>query len=175
MSIAFEHLMETSRVLVEIDQEPIAQTIEILRKAKKDGNQVFLFGNGGSHSNASHFANDLLKACGIKAICISDMIPTILAYNNDDGKDFMFQLPFSYLKNDGDIIFGISCSGESGNVKEMFFNGRHEKILLTGESITSNSAHLANVVIPVPHPNIRIQESCHSAICHAIVEALLSE
>ncbi len=176
INIAYQHLLDTAKVLEEIDTAPIAKTIEILRKAKIDGNQVFLFGNGGSHSNASHFANDLLKVCGIKAICISDMIPTILAYMNDTEYKYMFEHPIIDLSRHGDVLIGFSCSGNSDNVyfPLMGRGEEYDTIVLTGDD-GGKCAEFTNIVIKVHHPNIRIQESCHSAICHAIVEALQSE
>ena len=175
INIAYQHLLDTAKTLEEVDTPPIVKTIEILKKAKKDGNQVFLFGNGGSHSNASHFANDLHKACGIKAICISDMIPTILAYANDNGQAFMFGLPMLELFEKEDVIIAFSCSGSSENITGALFGGSgYKKILFTGDK-HREGAHYVETLIKVPHPNIRIQESCHSAICHAIVEALLNE
>lgn len=173
--VALQHLLDTAETLANIDQEPVEKTIEILRKAKKDGNQVFLFGNGGSHSNASHFANDLLKACGIKAICISDMIPTILAYMNDDGHDVMFANVLGHFFEENCVGIGFSCSGQSTNIIEPLLNLKGmppaKNILFTGMRY---SDWVFDAVIKVPHPNIRIQESCHSAICHAIVEALIA-
>ncbi len=175
INIAYQHLLDTAKVLEEIDTAPIVKTIEILRKAKIDSNQVFLFGNGGSHSNASHFANDLLKVCGIKAICISDMIPTILAYMNDSTKSSMFYMPLKKLVNNPneDVVIAFSCSGNSENITSLL-SANALNILFTGND-GGMAGKQARNVIKVPHPNIRIQESCHSAICHAIVEALLSD
>lgn len=180
----FNNISFTEETLANLAFEPIIEVVEILKKAKENGNTVFTFGNGGSHCNASHFAQDLLKACGIKAICISDMVPTILAYMNDESYTAMFWLTLRKLKTVHDVLIGFSCSGASNNVvfgltklcegdgiSVMFTGDKSSKLGFQQEAIEKN----VDVIITVPHPNIRIQESCHSVICHAIVEALLDE
>ena len=149
----------------------------ILREAKAKNYQVLTFGNGGSHSNASHFACDLFKACGIRAICISDMIPSVYAYMNDDGIENMF---LNIIDNLGMlenfVLIGFSCSGNSRNVVKalkLTAWGTQKNILFTGND-GGKAQESADVVIKVNHENIRIQESAHSIYCHAIVEELLS-
>lgn len=172
-----KNIEDTSKALADMDFKPIYDVVEILRKTKENGNTVFTFGNGGSHCNASHFAQDLLKACGIKAICISDMLPSILAYANDDSPTAMFFEPLMKFKTMRDTVIGFSCSGQSRNVVlgiAKLCDRDGASILFTGND-GGRAKEKADIVIKVPNSNIRIQESCHSVICHAIIEALLDE
>jgi D-sedoheptulose 7-phosphate isomerase len=174
------NINDTQEALAALDTEPIIETVEILRKAKENGNTVYTFGNGGSHSNASHFAQDLLYACKVRSICLSDMIPGILACMNDYGYETTFVHALRALMNEKDVVVAFSCSGHSKNVyyalSYMFKDFRNNpRILFTGDDGGACKELLNLTLIKAPNPNIRIQESCHSVICHAIIEALLDE
>lgn len=165
-----QHLQELKKA---IDGETLMEVVEILKDAKKLGKTVYTFGNGGSHSTASHFACDLLKACGIKAVCISDMIPSAYAYMNDEGKEVMFDAILCTLQEPGDVIIAFSCSGNSPNVVEALWASSYVTTVLFTGSKSSTGSQRADVVITVYNDNMRIQESVHLAYCHAIVEELL--
>ena len=154
----------------------IEHCVDILKAAKAEGKLVFTIGNGGSASTASHFVNDLTKVGGIRAFCISDVTPTTLAYGNDDGWDNMFARPVAKLALPGDILFAISCSGQSPNIikaVEEAINHGMTVIGLTGDNFDCRLSQLALVTIKVLHPDIRVQEDCHLAICHGIVGELM--
>lgn len=181
-----ENLDRTEKALSRIRRDPtlitpVAKTVDILQNARENGNTVYAFGNGGSHSNASHFANDLLKACDIKTHCISDMVPTMMAYANDEEYRTIFVRVLRKIVNENDVLIAFSCSGQSDNILAALaiFGGLRKfgvpvkTILFTGDDGGWAVKHkMADIAIKVPHPDIKVQESCHSAICHAIVHAL---
>lgn len=174
-----KNVLHTEEALSNLDYVPIFNATEILKKAQENGNTVFTFGNGGSHSNASHFAQDLLYTCKIRSICLSDMIPGILACMNDYGYETMFVHALRALMNSQDVVVAFSCSGHSENVYyalNYMLKSSHNnsRILFTGTD-GGKCKDFDLTLIKVPNPNIRIQESCHSVICHAIIEALLDE
>ena len=138
---------------------------------------VWVVGNGGSAATASHFANDLVKACGVRAIALSDQTPTVLAYGNDEGWEGMFSGALNVLagrQGGKDVLVAISTSGRSPNVvraAEGF--GPGYLIVLTGPERDSNVLGASEgVVIRARHKNIRVQEDVHMAVCHAIVSML---
>jgi D-sedoheptulose 7-phosphate isomerase len=99
------------------------QLIEILLKAYHEERQIFVMGNGGSAATASHWVCDLNKGCSriyknkrFKMFCLNDNLSTMLAYANDLSYDDIFieQLKNYYVK--GDVVIGISGSGNSVNV-----------------------------------------------------------
>ncbi len=100
----------------------LEKVVEFLERAYQSENQIFVMGNGGSSSTASHFACDINKGtCGgekkrFRVICPNDNVPTMLAYANDMSYDDVFveQLK-NFLKPD-DVVVGISGSGNSKNV-----------------------------------------------------------
>jgi len=83
---------------------------------------IFIMGNGGSGSTASHFVCDINKGCCLehakkfKVMCLNDNIPTILAYANDLSYDKIFVEPLKNFVEKGDLVIGISGSGNSENV-----------------------------------------------------------
>ena len=107
-------------------KEKITEVYDSLVKAKNSENRIFLMGNGGSASTASHFTADLLKTSIMKdskrfmAFSLTDNIPVILAWANDTEYDNIFvgQLE-NFLKN-GDVVIGFSGSGNSKNVIKAF-------------------------------------------------------
>ena len=170
-----QYLVSLQKALLKVDTEPVAKAIEAIKEAGTKGGIVYTFGNGGSAATASHFANDLLKVGEIGTVCISDMNPTQLAYMNDDGKDVMWSHPLNKLIDyTKDVVLAISCSGNSENVVEcvsLVHEYRNSNpcpvIALTGDE-GGHLGSMADIVIRAPHPDIRIQEDIHLAICHII-------
>lgn len=162
--------------LTRVDFDQVQKAIEILRKAHKASNNVFIVGNGGSAATASHFANDLLKMCGIRALSIPDMTSAVLAYGNDNGWDFQFVDPISKLYNPGDVLVAISCSGNSRNVVECTKFLESPIIVFTGNDQECKLAKVnAGATIFVDSDDITVQESIHSIVCHAIARILSGE
>ena len=79
-----------------IDLEKVAQAIEILRQAREEGRRIFVCGNGGSATTASHFVCDLVKGASygrparFRIMALTDSLPTITAYSNDAGYECVF-------------------------------------------------------------------------------------
>lgn len=104
---------------------------------EKEGT-IFIFGNGGSASTASHFAADLNKGVSLslakrfKVICLNDNIPTMLAYANDLSYNNIFveQLK-NFLKQD-DVVVGISGSGNSENVLKAIEYANQQGVITVG-------------------------------------------
>lgn len=110
------------KALSSIDKKEISEVIKILKKARDEGHTIFTMGNGGSASNASHFVNGLSQGAAVegkprfKAIALTDNIPNLLAYANDNGYENVFVEQLKNLMKPGDIVIGISGSGNSENV-----------------------------------------------------------
>ena len=168
-----------SKVMVSISHinfEQIESAIEILRDARKTNSTVFIVGNGGSAATASHFANDLLKMCGIRALSIPDMTSVVLAYGNDEGWKYQFVDPISKLYNSGDVLVAISCSGNSENVVACTEFIKKQIIVLTGNDDKCKLAKVnAGAIIYIDSDDITIQESLHSVVCHTIARILSYE
>lgn len=87
-----------------------------LAEAIKKADFVYIIGNGGSASTANHFANDLVKMCGIKAISLCANEAVIMAYANDNGYENIFVEQLKVFLNKDDLLITISGSGKSKNI-----------------------------------------------------------
>lgn len=120
LSVAY--LNELKGLLDIFPHERFEEISQILISAYNNEKQVFIMGNGGSGSTASHFVCDINKgSCfgldkKFKVICLNDNMPTILAYANDLSYDNIFVEQLKNFLQPGDIVIGISGSGNSKNV-----------------------------------------------------------
>jgi D-sedoheptulose 7-phosphate isomerase len=115
----FDKLINT---IENIDKKEIEQCAKVLLEAYERGNNIFICGNGGSASTASHFACDINKGVSyglekrFKVIPLTDSLSTITAYTNDVGYDIIFVEQLKNFFQEGDVVIGISGSGNSKNV-----------------------------------------------------------
>lgn len=143
----------------------------------KNGGKIFSCGNGGSMCDAMHFAEELTgryrdNRPALPAIAIAD--PSHLAcVGNDYGYDHVFSRYLEGLGQKGDVLLGISTSGNSGNVVKAAEVAREKGmtvVILSGNS-GGKLADLADVEIRVPHQGYadRIQE-IHIKIIHSLID-----
>lgn len=142
----------------------------------KQGGKVISCGNGGSHCDAMHFAEELTgryrdNRKAIPAICVSD--PShISCVGNDYGYEFVFSRYLEALGNKGDVLVGISTSGNSGNIINAAKTAKEKGmivIILSGKD-GGKLAPLADIELRVPHFGYadRIQE-IHIKIIHILI------
>lgn len=158
----------------------IEKVIEKLIYARDNENMIFVMGNGGSGSTASHFVSDLLKTAitnntkRFKAISLVDNIPVNSAWSNDASYDCIFSEQLqNFLKKD-DIIICFSGSGNSSNIINAIKYGKEigaTCIGITGMSGGKLSELIDNTVI-VPSHDMLLIESMHLLICHCIITAI---
>lgn len=109
-------------LLSRLDRREFGRVTAVLDQAREQGRKIFLCGNGGSAATASHIAEDLAlgpKKRGhpaFRTIALTDNTASITAIGNDDGYDEVFVRQLSNLFDKGDIVIGISASGNSENV-----------------------------------------------------------
>ena len=87
-----------------------------LAKLIKNANFVYICGNGGSASTSNHFAQDLVKICGVKAISLCANEALVMAYGNDDGYNNIFYNQLDVFYELDDLLITISGSGTSENI-----------------------------------------------------------
>ena len=110
-------------IINKISKEDIEKAIQVLDTARKEGKRIFIIGNGGSASTATHFACDLNKYTSVdgkkrfRAISLEDNVPLVTALVNDEGWDSVYSYQLENLMDDGDCIVAISVHGGSGKDK----------------------------------------------------------
>ena len=121
--IFLEHYKtELLKAIETIPLEKVATAIEWFKEARAAGRHIFVCGNGGSASAASHFACDMLKgasygrASRFRILALTDSLPTLTAYANDVSYDAVFVEQLKNFAQPGDLVLAISGSGNSPNV-----------------------------------------------------------
>ena len=118
-----------SKVLAKIDVTEVAQFIKTLLDARESESKILFMGNGGSAATASHFANDLAIGTNsyhkpFRALSITDNVPVMTAIGNDFGYEDIFDRQLRVLGRPGDVLVGISASGNSPNLIKAFASAR---------------------------------------------------
>ena len=176
MNFVDEYKTELRSTLDRIDTGKVQQAIEWFRDARDHGRHIFVCGNGGSASTASHFACDIVKGASFnrdkrfRILALTDSLPTLTAYSNDVSYDCVFAEQLRNFAEPGDLFMAISTSGNSPNVLraiECATTAGCRTIALTGRDggKLGPLAHL-NIQVDVPHTG-RIEDA-HMIVCHMI-------
>lgn len=125
VAFAEAYIKYLQSVLQRVDTAEIGRFIETLLDARERGATIFFIGNGGSAATASHFANDLSVGTNdydkpFRAMSLTDNVPVITAIGNDFGYEEIFVRQLRILGKGGDVVVGISASGNSPNVLKAF-------------------------------------------------------
>jgi D-sedoheptulose 7-phosphate isomerase len=123
-----EYIAGLKAVLDALPGEQLREAAELIQRAYEEGRQVFVAGNGGSASTASHMACDLSKTVlgtpprpnvrRFKIIALNDNVPLLTAWGNDASYDTVFAEQLRNLANPGDLLVVITASGSSPNIVE---------------------------------------------------------
>ncbi|MFY8037490.1 MAG: D-sedoheptulose 7-phosphate isomerase [Cyclobacteriaceae bacterium] len=180
-SLISAELQQAAEVLQKFISDPanlnqIEKAANAIADSIRQGGKVISCGNGGSHCDAMHFAEELTGKYreprkAIPAICISD--PShISCVSNDYGYEFVFSRYLEALGNKGDVLLGISTSGNSANIIRAAETAREKgmKVIILSGKDGGKLAPLADIELRVPHFGYadRIQE-VHIKIIHILM------
>lgn len=172
-----------STLQLTMDQLPrqlIAQVIDLLQQARRKGSQVFILGNGGSASTASHFACDLAKNTRqeglphFRVIALTDNMAMFSALANDEGYENVFSEQLASLVRPGDIVIAISASGNSKNVIKAAEAAHRYNATVIGFTGFDGGClrQLADIHIHVNSNIIEHVEDIHLILEHLIVKSI---
>lgn len=178
----FNESIQTKQQAAQVLAEPTAQAAVLLFNTLANDGKFLICGNGGSAADAQHFAAEMTgrfekERMELAAIALTTDTSALTAIGNDYGFDHIFSKQVRALGRTGDVLVGISTSGNSGNVieaiKAAHENGMHV-IALTGRD-GGKIAHLlkeGDVLLNVPYPRTaRIQE-VHILLIHAMCDCI---
>jgi D-sedoheptulose 7-phosphate isomerase len=158
---------------------PLARAAELIASALRAGGKLLLCGNGGSAADAQHYATELVARLyqrerpAMAAIALTTDTSALTALANDYGFDRVFSRQVEALGRPGDVLLGLSTSGNSPNVLRAIEQARVQKmkvVVFTGEG--GAMAQAADVVLAVPARNtMRIQE-VHLALGHILCKLI---
>lgn len=169
---------EAEKVLV----EPTVQAAGLMLQCLMNDGKILACGNGGSAADAQHFAAEMTgrfekERMELAAVALTTDTSALTAIGNDYGFDHVFSKQVSALGRAGDVLVGISTSGNSSNVIEAI-KAAHERdmhvIAMTGRDGGKIAAMLkdTDVLLNVPYPRTaRIQEN-HILLIHAMCDCI---
>ncbi len=172
---------EASRAVASVDSIALAGVIEALTEVRESGGTIFLVGNGGSASTASHVAVDMQKTArtngdAVRALSLADNAGLITAWANDASFESVFAEQLEALARPRDALIVISVSGSSPNLMAALRRAK-EKGLVTIGLLGMDGGAARSVVdhsVIVPSHDYGWVESAHLVVGHAIAYALRS-
>jgi D-sedoheptulose 7-phosphate isomerase len=167
-------------VLDSFNHEQFEEIINLILDAYHKENRIFVMGNGGSGSTASHFTCDINKGCCMdlekkfKVICLNDNMPTMLALANDVSYEAVFVEQLKNFFEPGDLVMGISGSGNSENVLQAIRYARKNSGLTIGLSGFSGGklSDLVDVSLVARVDDMQKVEDVHMIVVHMIMQAV---
>jgi len=163
-----------------LESSTINDICNILIKARNQKKKIFVIGNGGSASNASHFVSDLLKTAltqnsnKFNAISLVDNIPVFSAWANDVSYNDVFVEQLKNYFSKGDILIAFSGSGNSKNIIKALEFAQKNMIFCIGFTGKSGGKmkKFTDFCLQVPSNDMLAIESLHVTICHCIISTI---
>ena len=178
----FAQSIEAKQQAAEVLSAPTAQAAEIMLQCLMNDGKILACGNGGSAADAQHFAAEMTgrfekERMELAAVALTTDISALTAIGNDYGFDHVFSKQVRALGRPGDVLIGISTSGNSANIITAI-EAAHERdmqvIAFTGRDGGKIAAMLKDndILLNVPHPRTaRIQE-VHILLIHALCDCI---
>lgn len=173
--------------LLRIDPAEVQALADVMHEKYLAGRMIFVIGNGGSGSNASHFCEDIGKGTlklpadlsndtkkRFRVLSLTDNTPYILAWGNDEGFDKVFVEQLKNLASPGDLLIAISGSGNSKNILTAVEWANRNGLATFGCTGFTGGAlrGLAHQALHVPLDDMGIVETLHLAAFHWVVDDL---
>lgn len=175
-----DYLTRLKAVYDSLDRDQINDFMNALLRAYGDGKTIYIFGNGGSSATASHYVCDFNKGVSLhldkkfRFVCLNDNMPILMAIANDCGFENVFVMQLEGKIQKGDVVLGISGSGNSNNVIKAveYAKSRGNEVLsLTGYD-GGKLLQLSDHPIHVPVNNMQLAEDVHMMVCHMVCTIL---
>ena len=177
------YIVKLTKTLKDINIKDIEQCSRVLIDAYENKKNIFICGNGGSASTASHFACDINKGVSyglekrFKIIPLTDNLATISAYSNDVNYDFIFLEQIKNFYNPGDVLIGISGSGNSMNVlKAIEFVNENKGVTIGWTGFQGGKLkEVSQFSINANIDDMQISEDIHMTLVHLMMKILRKE
>jgi D-sedoheptulose 7-phosphate isomerase len=148
----------------------------LLLSAIENGKSILVCGNGGSHSDAQHFAGELVNFFtrehkALKVITLGTNSAVASAWSNDHSFEEQFAREVEAYGESGSVLLGITTSGKSKNINQAFMKAHTigmKTIALTSQKAIQNLGNEIDVIIPVPVDETHKIQECHIVIYHAL-------
>jgi D-sedoheptulose 7-phosphate isomerase len=175
------YLEQQKAALDSIPHDAVAKLIDRLRVALAEDRQIFVFGNGGSAANASHFITDLGKGASDKigkrfrCLSINDNVSWITALGNDYAYEDVYVRQLENYARPGDVVIVMSVSGNSPNIVKAV-DWAKQRGAYTAALVGAKRGRLADIadqaIVIDSHHYGRVEDA-HMAICHMLCYAFM--
>ncbi len=180
LKIMKNYLSQVGTTLDKLSTAKVAKVVEVLGGARDKGNRIFIFGNGGSATTASHFASDLAKGAickgkpRFKASALTDNVPLLSAWANDTDYGNIFSEQLENFVEPGDVAIAISGSGNSPNVLRGAKTAKAKGATTIGFIGFDGGKlkDLVDIALVVPNHNMEQVEDIHLLLEHVITTCL---
>lgn len=180
VKIIDSYLQDIKDAIDQIPVDRIEKVVDILHEARVQRKQIFLMGNGGSASTASHFVSDLTmnrrksNCPSFRVFGLSDSAAILSAYANSVGYENVFAQQLANLLQEGDIVIAISRAGNSLNILNAIeYANKNRAITIGFTGLTGGKLRMmAQHVIHVPNASLDQVEDIHLMLEHMICQAL---
>lgn len=180
---SYDYIEELKKGLDAFSHDQFERLVEVFLEAYEKGKRIFVMGNGGSASTASHWVCDINKGCCLhlhrkfKMISLSDSISTMLAYANDMSYENIFVEQLKNFFVPGDVVIGISGSGSSANVLKAIEYANDNRGLTVGLCGFSGGKlyEIVHIPILVRMDDMQKVEDVHMIVVHMLMQKLLHE
>jgi len=168
------------KTLDSLDLEEVAQVLELFLAAYQAEGTIYVFGNGGSASTASHMVNDFNKGISeyvdkkFRLVCLNDNVSTLMSIANDISYDEVFRFQLRNKLKPNDLVVGISGSGNSKNVVNAISYAKEQgvkTVSLCGFS-GGKLKELADVSLYVQLNNMQVVEDMHLILNHLLMNVV---
>src|SRR5690606_1685454 len=169
-----DYVSRQKQTLDTIPLDVVARIVDVFSTALANDRQIFVFGNGGSAANASHFVTDLGKGSSDKTpkrfrcMSLNDNTPWLTALGNDYSYEHIFTRQLMNFARKGDILFTMSVSGNSPNLVDAVTWARQQGVLviaLVGAQ-RGRLAELADISLVIEDTHYGRVEDAHMGVCH---------
>jgi D-sedoheptulose 7-phosphate isomerase len=179
------YVSKAHELMSELDSSYLEDMVVLLRSTLLEGRSIFICGNGGSNSTASHFACDLFNSLSMddryrhtahNIYSLTDNVAKITAISNDHGYSRVFSFQIKNRIQKGDLLICLSCSACSENIIEVITEANKvngTRIMLFTGNNQSQLHSQVDLLVKVETSSYRLIEDVHHMICHFIVEDLL--
>ena len=178
LALYFQSLHGT---LEQVNQCDILKIVDMVSHCYQNNGTIYVFGNGGSGATASHFCGDLLRIVPnlkdrLKAVCLNDNIPAMMAVANDIAYEEIFKELLINFLQENDLVLALTGSGNSQNILNALHYAKQKNV----KSIVccgfdgGKAKKLADHVFHVPIHDMEIVEDIHMMTMHAIKRLLIN-
>ena len=176
-----EKVRQRVRLLAGLNEDPqVVRAIGAMEKALSAGNKILVFGNGGSATQSSHFAAEMVnkfyfRRQALPVMALSADMANVTSIANDEDFRFIFSRQVEAFAAKGDVALGITTSGRSANVLQALAAARQRNLLtiaLAGRQVEALRAIQVDILVAVDAEDTPTIQEMHLFLLHVMAETI---